>query len=41
MVWGGRSRSVDRDINFGIKYPISVYLNQLICKSKEITNWYY
>lgn len=35
MVLEGRSGIVVGDINFGIKYPISAYLNQLICKSRD------
>lgn len=35
MVLEGRSGIVVGDINFGIKYPISAYLNQLIYKSRD------
>lgn len=35
VVLEGRSGIVVGDINFGIKYPISAYLNQLICKSRD------
>ena len=35
MVLEGRRRIVVGDINFGIKYPISAYLNQLIYKSRD------
>ena len=36
-----RNRIMVRDINFGIKFPTWVYLNQHFYRSKVITNQYY